>query len=94
METNDNINSSLLRNAAIRALAARERARINPNPGTISNATLKTLDFRRMAAKRRAARGRTDLTGAAKRSSESKRLRKFIDADKARRAHYFDKHGF
>ena len=94
MEKNDAINTSLCQNAARKAIDARARARANPNPGTVSNARLKTLDYRRMMAKRRAARGRTDLYGAARKASEAKRQRKFREADKARRSHYFSKHGF
>ena len=94
METNDNINTSLLQNAARKAIAARNLATLNPNAGTVSNARQKTLDFLRMAAKRRAARGRPALSGAARKASEAKRMRKFREADKARRSHYFLKHGF
>jgi len=98
METNDNINTSLCQNAAHRAMATREAARVNPNAGTVSNARLKTLDFLRMMAKRRAARGvtagRPGLTGAALKSWVGKRTRKYREADKARRSHYFAKHGF
>jgi hypothetical protein len=51
-----------------------------------------------MMAKRRAARGittgRPGLAGAALKSWAAKRERKFREADKARRSHYFDKHGF
>lgn len=94
MERNDAINTSLCQNAARKALAARAAARANPNKGTLSNARQKSLDFRRMMAKRRAARGRPDLRGAARRASEAKRLRAFNAADKARRNHYFTYHGF
>ena len=94
MEKNDAINTSLCQNAARKAIAARNAAKANPNAGTVSNARLKTLDFLRMAAKRRAARGRPTLSGAARKASEAKRMRKFREADKARRSHYFLKHGF
>ena len=94
MEKNDAINSSLCQNAARRAIAARMLAKSNPNAGTVSNARLKTLDFLRMMAKRRAARGRPTLTGAARKSSEAKRMRKFREADRARKSHYFHSHGF
>lgn len=94
MEKNDARNTSLCQNAARRAIAARKVARQNPNVGTISHARLKTLDFQRMMAKRRAARGRPDLAGAARTASEAKRVRAFRKADKARKAHYYQRHGW
>jgi len=94
MENNDVRNTSLCQNAARRAIAARNAKRTNPNVGTISNAKLKTLDFRRMMAKRRAARGSKTLHGAARASYEGKRVRLFNEADKARRTHYFRQHGY
>lgn len=85
---------SLCWNAAAKAIKAREAFRSNPNVGTATSARLKTLDFFRLMAKRRAQQGRPDLRGAAKASSEAKRVRQFDAADKARRDHYFTHHGF
>ena len=92
MENNDARNTSLCQNAARKAIDARARARVNPNAGTLSGARLKSLDFRRMMAKRRAARGRPDLRGAARAASESKRLRAFRAADARRTVHYNNNH--
>lgn len=94
MERNDAINTSLCQNAARKAIAARNLAKSNPNPGTVSAARQKSLDFSRMMAKRRAARGRPDLTGAARKAAEAKRMRKYRDADKARKSHYYRECGF
>ena len=94
MEQNDARNTSLCQNAARKAIAARNMASVNPNAGTISGARLKSLDFYRMMAKRRAARGRQDLFGACKVSAEAKRVRLFEAADKARRSQYDNKHGW
>jgi len=92
MENNDARNTSLCQNAARKALVCREAARVNPNPGTLSNARLKSLDFRRMMAKRRAARGRPDLRGAARAGSEAKRLRAFGAASARRDEQYNNSH--
>lgn len=94
MENNDVRNTSLCQNAARKAIAARNAAKANPNAGTVSQARQKTLDFLRMMAKRRAARGRSDLFGAARKASEAKRIRKFREADKARKSHYYSRCGF
>jgi hypothetical protein len=92
MEQNDARNTSLCQNAARKAIAARLSARENPNAGTLSGARLKTLDFYRMMAKRRAARGRPDLRGAARAACEAKRLRAFGAAAAKRDEQYNNSH--
>ena len=92
METNDAANNSHAWKAFGKAQIARKAYRENPNIGTFTGARLKTLDFYRMCAKRRAARGRPDLRGAARKASEAKRRAAFDAASARRDSHYNNNH--